>query len=398
MTTGYLYPGTLPQMAQCWPETLTHSGIDVLAEKGVKFNVNHMIVQYHEMPCMEYIIKGGFYRLASEMMTYMYPLSETKMNTRGKSTQEVFRITHDRVNRFRQMDGGLNALGWLQYEQRIGKKISQANLIELGKHGIHCNDNDVWRILSYVKSADVFANYIRKQSKMQNVSRRQIISDWADYLDMGKKQKLNLSNALFYKPKNLKAAHDACVRFAQQNELQLKAEGIRKRFPDVEQILNDIRDKYTYDGEEFSVIVPADITDIIHEGRCLGHCIDTTDRYFDRIQHHITYLVFLRRSCQKDVPYYTLEIEPGGTIRQQRTTGNNQDKADVKKYAPFIHEWQRVVRQRISEEDRELAEISRQNRIREYQELRDKQEKVWRGALAGKLLVDVLEADLIEAM
>ena len=52
----------------------------------------------------------------------------------------------------------------------------------------------------------------------------------------------------------------------------------------------------------------------------------------------------------------------------------------------------------ISEEDRQMAEVSRQTRIREYQELRDKQEKVWRGALAGKLLVDVLEADLIEAI
>ena len=166
----------------------------------------------------------------------------------------------------------------------------------------------------------------------------------------------------------------------------------------MERILDDVRDKYTSEGEDFSIVVPADIADIIHEGRCLGHCIDTTDRYFDRIQQHITYLVFLRRSSQKDVPYYTLEIEPGGTIRQQRTTGNNQKKTDVKEYTPFIHEWQRVVRERISEEDRQMAEVSRQTRIREYQELRDKQEKVWRGALAGKLLVDVLEADLIEAI
>lgn len=398
MTSGYLYPGTLPEMAQCWPETLTHSGMGILAEKGVKFNVNHMIVQYHGMQCMEYIIKGGFYRLAAEMMTYMYPLSETKMNIDGTTSQEVLRLTHDRVNRLRQMDGGLNALGWLQYEQRIGKKISQANIIELGKHGIHCNDDEVWRILSYVKSPDVFANYIRKQSKLQKESRRQIISEWVDYLDMAKKQRLNLSHEMFYKPKDLKAAHDACVKNAQHEELKWKAEGILEKFPDVEKIMDSIRDKYTYDGKDFSIVVPADVIDIIHEGRALGHCIDTTDRYFDRIQNHISYLVFLRRSSQKDTPYYTLEIEPGGTIRQQRTTGNNQNKEDVKEYSPFIREWQRVVRDRIGEEDRRLAEVSRQTRIREYQELRDKQEKVWRGALAGKLLVDVLEADLIEAM
>jgi len=225
-----------------------------------------------------------------------------------------------------------------------------------------------------------------------------VISDWVDYLDMARKQKLNLSHALFYKPKDLKKAHDACVRNAQQVELRAKAEGILSRFPDVEKILHSIRDKYSYDGDQFSIVVPADIVDIIHEGRALGHCIDSTDRYFDRIQNHITYLVFLRRRDRKDVPYYTLEIEPGGTIRQQRTTGNNQNKADVKEYTPFIHEWQRVVRDRISDEDKQLAEISRQTRIREYQELRDKQEKVWRGALAGRLLVDVLEEDLIEVV
>lgn len=398
MVSGYLYPGTLSQMKKCWPETLSRSGIEKMAAGGAYFNVNHMIIKWHKESCMEYIIKGGFHRLAAEMLNELYWGTDYKVDMTGENPQEAFRLSADRVNRFRQMNGGLTVLGWLQYEQTMKVKISQANLIEADKHGIRCDEHDVWKILSYVKSPDVFLNYLRKQSKMQKCSRRQVISDWVDYLDMAKKQKLNLKNAMFYKPKNLKAAHDACVRYAHQNELKLKADGIRERFPDVERILNDIRDKYTYDGDDFSIVVPADIADIVHEGRCLGHCIDTTDRYFDRIQQHITYLVFLRRSSQKDVPYYTLEIEPGGTIRQQRTTGNNQNKADVKEYMPFIHEWQRVVRERISEEDRQMAEVSRQTRIREYQELRDKQEKVWRGALAGKLLVDVLEADLIEAI
>lgn len=398
MASGYLYPGTLSQMKKCWPETLSRSGIEMMAAGGAYFNVNHMITKWHKEPCMEYIIKGGFHRLAAEMLNELYWGTDYKVDMTGENPQEAFRLSADKCNRFRQMNGGQTVLGWLQYEQTMKVKISQANLIEADKHGIRCDEPDVWKILSYVKSPDAFINYLRKQSKMQKCSRRQVISDWVDYLDMAKKQKLNLKNVMFYKPKNLKAAHDACVRYAHQNELKLKADGIRERFPDVERILNDIRDKYTYDGDDFSIVVPADIADIVHEGRCLGHCIDTTDRYFDRIQQHISYLVFLRRSSQKDVPYYTLEIEPGGTIRQQRTTGNNQNKADVKEYTPFIHEWQRVVRERISEEDRKMAEVSRQTRIREYQELRDKQEKVWRGALAGKLLVDVLEADLIEAI
>ena len=398
MTSGYLYPGTLQQVRDLWPEALMHSGIDILTARGIKFNVNNLIIMSVNAPYIEYIVKGGFYRLAVEMIKNRGYTDSAKVNRESMSPQEAFRLSADRVNRLRQMDGGDTVLSWLQYEQMTGRKISQSNLKELDAHGIKCGDPDVWKALSYVKSAEMFANYIRKQAKLGGCSRRQVISDWIDYLDMAKKQKLNLSHEMFYKPKNLKTAHDACVRNAQQEELQRKADGILKRFPDVEKILRSIREKYAYDGREYSIVVPAGIADIIHEGRALGHCIDTTDRYFDRIQNHITYLVFLRRRDQKDVPYYTLEIEPGGTIRQQRTTGNNQNKADVKAYSSFIHEWQRVVRDRISEEDRQLAEISRQTRIREYQELRDKQEKVWRGALAGKLLVDVLEADLIEVV
>ena len=48
--------------------------------------------------------------------------------------------------------------------------------------------------------------------------------------------------------------------------------------------------------------------------------------------------------------------------------------------------------------DLENAEKSKSIRLEEYKELREKREPVRGGLLAGKLLVDVLEADLVEAM
>ena len=35
-----------------------------------------------------------------------------------------------------------------------------------------------------------------------------------------------------------------------------------------------------------------------------------------------TYLLFLRRAARPDVPWYTLEIEPGGNIRQKKSVLN----------------------------------------------------------------------------
>lgn len=221
---------------------------------------------------------------------------------------------------------------------------------------------------------------------------------WRDYMRMAEQQGLNISHEIFYKPKDVYKAHDACVKEGQKKETMKRAEEILTRYPDVEKVLKKIRTIYTYEGEQFCVVVPETVVDIIHEGRALGHCIDTTDRYFDRMEQETSYIVFLRRKESRDVPWYTLEIEPGGTVRQQRTTGNEQNKEDAKSYMPFIREWQKVVRERISEEDRALAERSRQTRIMEYAQLRAEKEKVRRGKLAGKLLADVLEADLIECI
>ncbi|MBR2189297.1 MAG: PcfJ domain-containing protein [Eubacterium sp.] len=398
MKAGYLYPGNLQEVSEYWPERLKHCGMDVLAAHAVKFNVNNMIIHWHAVPWLEYVIKGGFCRIAQETIGERWWVKAGMVNSSGRNPQDAFRLDEGRVNRLRQMDGGHTVLGWLQYEKATGTKISQKNLVELDRRGIRCDESDVWKLLSYVRKPDVFANYIRKQAKLSKMSYRDVINTWVDYLDMAKNQKLNLAHEIFYKPKNLAAAHDECVRAGQKKEMMERAAVILGKFPDVEKIMDSVREKYSYRGKDYSIVVPENVIDIIHEGRALGHCIDTTDRYFDRIQHRITYLVFLRRTDVIDLPFYTLEIEPGGTVRQQRTTGNRQNKTDVKDYMPFIREWQETVWQRITEEDQRLAAESRATRIREYRELREKKEKVWHGALAGQLLADVLESDLLEAV
>ena len=48
-------------------------------------------------------------------------------------------------------------------------------------------------------------------------------------------------------------------------------------------------------------------------------------------------------------------------------------------------------------EEKELGKKAEQARIQEYEKLRKDGNKVWHGKLAGKLLVDVLEADFMAA-
>lgn len=207
---------------------------------------------------------------------------------------------------------------------------------------------------------------------------------------------MDVQQELIFKPRDVKRAHDDLVKLCGGADVAKRAGEIIQKFPDVDEILQSIKDKYEYMDDQYAVVVPKKIEGIIYEGRKLGHCLDKSDIYFDRIQRRESFIVFLRKAEDIEKPYYTLEIEPDGTTRQKRTTGDRQDK-DFQEVVSFIRKWQREVKKRLNRADKELAAQSAELREKEFEELRKNQTKVWHGALAGKLLVDVFEADLMVA-
>ena len=106
-------------------------------------------------------------------------------------------------------------------------------------------------------------------------------------------------------------------------------------------------------------------------------------------------ITFLRRTKTPDVPYYTLEVEPGGTVHQKRTVNDTQDE-HIGEITAFLAEWQAAIQPRLSEADKQLSRQSQALRVQEFAELRQNKVEVRNGFLRGKLLADVLEADLLE--
>lgn len=157
-----------------------------------------------------------------------------------------------------------------------------------------------------------------------------------------------------------------------------------------------IRKLYEYKGERYSIIVPADVFDIVKDSTFLGHCVANTNRYYERISSEESYIVFLRQTDKPNRPWYTLEIEPGGTIRQKRSYSNEQ-YSDLQEAVPFLKEWQQVVQKRMDEKERKLAVESKEKRNKEFEELTVNGNIIHTGRYAGKLLVDELMKDLMEA-
>ena len=106
-------------------------------------------------------------------------------------------------------------------------------------------------------------------------------------------------------------------------------------------------------------------------------------------------MLFLRRITDLGVPYYTLEIEPDGTVRQKRTEYDRQ-KEDIRDAEKFLLEWQKVIAQRITAKEKGLAEKSRVLRNQEFMQMREDRVIINTGELKGQLLADVLMADLME--
>ena len=118
------------------------------------------------------------------------------------------------------------------------------------------------------------------------------------------------------------------------------------------------------------VMVPETLMDIVREGNALHHCVGSSERYFERLMSHETCICFLRRTNEPHIPYWTLEVEPDGSLRQRRTYLDLE--TGIEEIRKFIKEWQRQVKKRLKASDLEAQKVSAEKREKNLEELRKK--------------------------
>lgn len=240
-------------------------------------------------------------------------------------------------------------------------------------------------------------NYLNRQKK-ESYPEKTISAVWdqyEDYMSMSKLLGKHMDDALAYRPRDLKRRHNEVNAEAElhkkeiqrkQNEEQAKrqAEEMRKKYPGYEDILSEIREKFEYGNSTYCIVVPKNFMEITAEGMALHHCVGNTERYFDRIVSRETYICFLRQQSSPEEPFYTIEVEPGGTIRQHR--GEYDEEPGIEEVKPFLREWQKVIRKRMSKKDHEYAAQSEILRQKNIEELKAKNNTVVLKGLAEDLM------------
>lgn len=341
-------------------------------------------------PEIEMLARIGMFRLAKDLMNGSIKVPLKKDET---ELAKILGIDKQRLKRLKSMDGNAFHLRWMQFEKNENTIWPDEMIKGLGEAKILESDFGFLEApISFVKCY----NYLKKQAALSDETMHQTLITWRDYINMADSLKMNTKNEQIARPKRLKQAHDELILIKQKDGMEKQAKKIEKDWPKVNAQLPKL-EKFEFTLGEYTIIAPKNVLDIVKEGTILRHCVHTCDYYFSRISTDESYLFFLRKSSQPDVPWYTLEVEPSGNIRQKRTTGDNQNE-DFKKAVKFLKKWQQYFKKQLTKEEKALGEKANQLRIENYKKLRADGNRVWHGKLAGQLLADVLEKDFMEAM
>lgn len=342
-------------------------------------------------PIVEKLAKIGMFKLAEDFIISKYNVKI--LNQSATELTKMLKIDNARLKRLKKIDEGMECLEWLQLE-KISDTIWPDQMIkEFVKNQISSSAfGFLPSPISFVKAY----NYIKRQQALSDENFYQTYVTWRDYYNLAEQNKWNVTASQIGWPKDLKKAHSDAVLFSKGQSIKNQAKFLEKKWPEVNKILPDIK-KFEFKDNKYAVVAPENIEDMVKEGIALSHCIDHADFYYDRIQKHEAYPFFLRKVNSIETPWYTLEVESSGNIRQKRTTGDNQNP-DINDAIPFLQKFMKNFRKIMTDEEKKQGEAANQKRIKEYEELRKKGKKIWRGKLAGQLLADVLEADFMEAI
>ena len=292
----------------------------------------------------------------------------------------------------RANNGGRSFIRWLRNEKVIGKEIPDNIISWLCENSIVMDD--LRFILDRMSVVQIY-NYVRRQSAELNMKPKDVIGIWADYLSMAARLKMDTNDAIIYRVRMLKKRHDELVERCKLQDMEIRAGEVLLKYPHIEDIYDSIRSLYAYEDKTYSVLIPSKLEEIIKEGEQLHHCVGCSERYWDRIERRESYVLFLRHTSEPDKPYYTLEVEPDGTVRQKRTMYDRQEP-DIELAKKFLRQWQRVVSTRLTATERKLAVVSQELRMQEFEELKREKVIIHTGDFYGRSLLDLLTEDLME--
>lgn len=293
--------GLADELRGTWAQ---YSGLDAFARGRYLVKIDGYFDYWVNHPKMEYIAKGGLYRLAAEISeqqrTYYYEKPKVNAETLKRHAREL-----------RTMNGGYHALLAFEHLDKCHLRYDAGEVIRF------MDGNADYRILSTLMQ---YANLKHINDYLGKYKCRDM-RELADYWGMQKRLGANMTEKRVLFPDNLRKAHDEAVRAYNKlkDEMMLKGFAIAAR---------EAAKRFAFAAGGLMIVTPESSGDLEAEGKALSHCVRT---YAERMAKGETTIVFVRKAEDPGTPFYTMEIKDGQVV-QLRGKHNCGPTPDVTKF------------------------------------------------------------------
>lgn len=332
-----LYPGTLNKIfKRVKGFNKWHIDYGRIARLCNPVGCENLYSAVNQVASLNNIIDNGLINLARDVITYTYRCAEFDL-AKG-SLRKSFGITKDDLKILKQLNPKLYEFKLYKAYKQTGRKIDIEELKEFFaiRSMIDCDVNDMLRILEY-SSLRKFCKFFRKWENENCTSqdkdswwdpRRHFFSDYKDYIENATLLEYDLTNLEVIYPKNFKQAHDLASDIVNDKNF---SEG---ELPQIARQYEKYSNLYSYEDKDFCIMPPVRHNDLKNEGKTLCHCVAT---YAKRVATGKTIILFVRKTSEKEKPYFTLELNPV-TLRIEQCRGfeNCSYPNEVKK---FMDKW-----------------------------------------------------------
>ena len=286
---------------------------------------SYLLNRLYYTPELEYVIKGGFIRLATDLINLGQSAAKIKV---------LKKLSKKNKERLIKYNGGVYTLELLQEFPQI----SDENLKEFAKIKSYNKANQITRFLGVPNPLNL--NHVMTLLRKTGGLRCDNIRMYSDYLDMAQARGADIHDEIIYRNKRWREFHDRYVEEANREKVKQKA----KKFAGIQKDYKKNVALYAWEGKGFSMLVPRNYLDIVDEGTRQHHCVGASDTYMTRMATRESFILFLRHSDKPEEPYYTLEVKPNGQIIQAYAAYDR--KPDYDKVSKILQQWQRDIAKR----------------------------------------------------
>ena len=265
-------------------------------------------------PDFEMILKMGLTDYAYSLVQG-YPVNP---NPRGKTIEDRLRINKSRIKDLIAHKGEKRYLSLYQIERRVGAHWNEeeTSIIETLRDSTYTNDwEKATEVLRHTTPIRI-RNYMVKQKmwpiketgQWQEKRRRQDLRrEYFDYIYMRESQGYDMTSDIILFPADFVRRRDEMILQIEKQKMDERKAKVNAKYPNIAQKYKRLSDKYSAAAAGYIIRPAKNAAEIVEEGRILHHCVGG-DNYLQSHNTGYSFILFLRKADQKDMPFITVEI------------------------------------------------------------------------------------------